>query len=160
MGFTITSFQNKDRNKIILFQTIGSVLWFFHYLMLGRETPALLNLVSIARNTVFIYRGKKKWADSLIWIFVFNAFFIVIGALGYKDLWDILPIAASLVSSVALYVTKENSIRLLSLGVSPVWLIYNVRVGSIGGTICEIFDLISIFVGLYRYGRKKKSFRG
>ena len=37
-----------------------------------------------------------------------------------------------------------------------VWLIYNIVSLSIGAICCEAFSIVSIFVGMYRFDRKKQ----
>ena len=69
---------------------------------------------------------------------------------------SIIPTAAMLLSTVALFITKEKIIRILSLFVSPPWLIYDALSGSVAGVLCESFVIISIIVAMIRYRENKK----
>ena len=105
---------------------------------------------SVVRNIIFYFKDKR-WASSSIWLYVILLFVIAAGALGFKTYWDILPIIGAVFGTLAAYMKRENMFRLLKLGDSPCWLIYNLALPSIGGSICEIINILSISVGLIRY---------
>jgi len=106
--------------------------------------------VFLIRNAVFYFKDKK-WASHGAWLYFILALVIVAGALGFKTYWDIIPIVGAIFGTVAAYMKRENMFRLLKLGDSPCWLIYNISIPSIGGIICEIINIASILIGLIRY---------
>ena len=155
MGLTIFSFQMKKRKQILIFQTVGTGFFLASFLLLGSWTAACLNVVFLARNIIFYFGEDKKWAKHPIWLPVILAAVIGAGALGYVSPLDLLPIIGSIFGTVATYMKNENTFRLLKLGDSPLWLAYNAVIPSIGGVICEVFNIISIIVALIRYRKKK-----
>lgn len=156
MALTIVSFQMKTRKQIILFQTAGSAFFLLSYILLGSWSGVYLNVVYLARNVVFYFGKDQKWAQHKAWLYILLCAVVLAGAAGYRTWLDILPIIGSVFGTFALYMKDENKLRLLKLGDSPCWLIYNCTVPSTGGIICEVFNMISIVVGLIRYKKPKE----
>ena len=75
---------------------------------------------------------------------------IVTGIFTWQNAWDLLPIAGSILSTVALWMKKEKNIRLISLTVGPCWLIYNLVKGAWSGALNEVLAMTSIVIGLLR----------
>ena len=159
MAIGILSFQRKRRAAIIGFQMTASTLWSIQFLLLGGYSGTIQNVLCIARGFVLVQKGKRKWADSyytlaaIIFCFAATGFITV----GLEGAWALLPIGASIASSIALFMDKEEILRKLSLIVSPLWLVYNVHTGSIAGIVAETFTIISILIALYRFREKKES---
>lgn len=152
MALTVISFQLKTKKQILMVQTIGSSFFLASYLLLGSLAPACLNVVFIFRNIIFYFKNKK-WASHKIWLYVLLLLVIIAGVLGFKSYLDILTIVGAIFGTVAASMKNENMFRLLKLGDSPCWLIYNasIPIPSIGGIVCEIINIISILLGLIRY---------
>ena len=151
MALTVLSFQLKTRKQILLFQTLGSSLWLISYLLLGTWAGCYINGFFLIRNVIFYFRKDKKWAQSIVWLPIMVVASIGVGALGYQTPWDLLPIVGAVVGTFSMYMSNENMLRLLKLGESPCWLVYNCSIPSIGGIICELCSLTSLIVGLIRY---------
>ena len=150
MALTVVSFQMKTKKQILVMQSVGSAFFLISYILLGSWAAVCLNVVFLIRNIVF-YFNDKKWASRGIWLYFILALVIAAGALGFKTYLDIIPIVGAIFGTVAAYMKRENMFRLLKLGDSPCWLIYNISLPSVGGIICEIINIISILVGLIRY---------
>lgn len=150
MALTVLSFQMKTKKQILLMQTAGSAFFLASFILLASWAAVYLNIVFLIRNIVFYFKDKK-WASHIIWLFVILLLVIAAGALGFRSYWDIIPIVGSVFGTLAAYMKRENLFRLFKLGDSPCWLIYNLSIPSIGGSICEIINIISISVGLIRY---------
>ena len=151
MILTIASFQMKTRKQIIIFQTVGSAFFLISYFLLGSRTAVYLNMIYLTRNFVFYFRKDYKWARHKSWIVIFLVAVVIAGVVGFRSWMDILPIFGAVFATIAMYMQSENMLRLWNILASPCWLIYNISVPSTGGVICEIFNMISIIVGLIRY---------
>lgn len=151
MALTILSFQFKTKKHILLMQSLGSAFFLASYVVLGSWPAVYLNVVFLLRNTVFYFSGDAKWAKSKVWPYLLIALVIIAGSIGVKTYLDILPVVGSIFGTLAASFKNENMFRLFKLGDSPCWLVYNASIPSLGGTVCEVFNLISIIVGLIRY---------
>ena len=115
-----------------------------------------MNVVFLFRNVILYFAENKPWAHSKICLAIILTAVIAAGAYGFKSLFDIFAIVGSVFGTIAMYMRNENMLRVFKLGDSPCWLIYNASVPSLGGVICEIFNIISIVVSILRY--KKNGF--
>lgn len=154
MVLTVASFQMKTRKQIIILQTIGSTFFLVSYFLLGSWTGVYMNVVYLARNVVFYFRKDREWAKKKVWLYIFLAGSVMAGILGYGTMIDLLPIFGAVFATTAMYMQRENMLRLLNLAASPCWLIYNIHLPSSGGIICETFNIVSIIVGLIRYRKE------
>lgn len=69
---------------------------------------------------------------------------------------EILPVIGMIAINIGYRLKKASDVRKCGLVSSPAWLIYNFAAGSWGAIICEIFTLISILVGMFRYDKRKR----
>ena len=70
---------------------------------------------------------------------------------------ELLPVIGMCAGTIGYHMKEAKHVRRLALIGSPCWLIYNVFTGSIGGILCEVISLISVFVGMLRYDVKHKT---
>lgn len=150
MALTVLSFQMKTKKQILVVQTAGSAFFLASYILFESWAAVCLNVVFLIRNTVFYFKDKK-WASNRFWLYLILTLVIVAGTFSFKTYLDLLPIVGSVFGTVAAYMKRENMFRLLKLGDSPCWLIYNLSIPSIGGSVCEIVNIASILIGLIRY---------
>ena len=80
---------------------------------------------------------------------------VITGTATWKSCWDLLPIAGSLLSTIALWMKSEKKIRLISLTVGPCWLLYNLVIGAWAGALNEVLAMTSIVIGLIRNDIRK-----
>ncbi len=152
---SLLSFQMKKRKWIMAFQMTASLLFSTQLFLLGAITGGCLDMISFFRTIVFSQNGKK-WASSPRWLYAFIAVMILAGIFTWKDAWDILPIVGSVLSTIALWMKSEKKIRLISLGVGPCWLTYNLVKGAWSGAVNEVLAMTSIVIGLVRYDIRKR----
>lgn len=167
MAIAILSFQQKTQKRILLMQFCSSTLFTLHYGLIGAAMGSILNGIGIVRAAIFAQRDTKKWAASPVWIPVFIALFAGAYALNFTVLGkeatvrnlllEILPVIGMTATTISFRMEKAGQVRLFSLISSPLWLIYNACSGSLGGAITEIFSLCSIFIGILRLDRKRKT---
>ena len=146
---SLLSFQMKTRKWIMVLQMIASLSFSAQLFLLGAVTGGCVDLISFIRTLIFSRNGKK-WASSPVWLYIFIAVMIVTGIFTWQNAWDLLPIAGSILSTVALWMKKEKNIRLISLTIGPCWLIYNLVKGAWSGALNEVLAMTSIVIGLLR----------
>ena len=116
---------------------------------------ALYNLANFIRGMIYEKNTKKLYKLILILVlytlcFGFslttiwgNAFQIFLSAFTYSAL---------MIMSVFMYFGNGKHIRYFQiLYMSPSWLIYNIFNFTIGGILCESFNMISSTIALIRY---------
>ena len=70
-----------------------------------------------------------------------------------ENLWNFAPVAASIFGTIAAANTDVNKYLMWKYGDSYCWLFFNARfgLGALGGVIGEVFNQISLTVGIIRY---------
>jgi len=138
------------------FQMIASLSFSTQLFLLGAVTGGCVDLISFIRTMIFS-QNSKKWASSPVWLYVFIVIMIFTGILTWQNAWDLLPIAGSILSTIALWMKREKHIRLISLAVGPCWLVYNLVKGAWSGALNEVLAMTSIVIGLLRNDTQKKN---
>lgn len=168
----VLSFQQKTQKRIVVMQFCSSILFAVHFGMIGAVIGCILNVMGIVRAAVFSQREKHAWAAHISWVYIFVAAFLVAYVLIFTVLRDIiftegaptlidyfiqlLPVLGMTATTVSFRAEKAATVRALSFVSSPAWLTYNIIGRSLGGSLTEIFVMISIVVGILRLDRKKQ----
>ncbi len=166
MALNVLSFQRKKQRDIILMQLFGASLFVLNYFLLNAITGALINFIAVLRGIV--YSNKKLFrAEKPIWLVFFTAAFIACYVLTFtvfhKEptpfnlIIELLPTIGVIASTVSFSMKDAKSVRRLAPICSVAWLIYNIINKTIGGTLCEIFALVSVVIGMFRHDIKKPS---
>lgn len=163
MAFNILSYQCKKQSTVIALQLFGGALFAANYLLLGATIGGILNLIAVVRAVVFLFKDKLK-TDRLIWFIPFLASYITVYILNFtlfgvaptpfNFIIELLPVIGMTALNIGYRLKNASDVRICGLISSPAWLIYNIAAGSWGGILCEIFTLISIFIGMLRHDKK------
>ena len=66
---------------------------------------------------------------------------------------SLLPIIANIAATIGSYTYNDKKIRAVAMFVnSPLWIIYDVIVGSWAGIIDEVVTELSIIISIIRFG--------
>lgn len=157
MLFAFFSFQAKRNTNFFILQALCGVMFAVNYGMIGAVSGMLFNLAGIARGMLFRKSDRKAWKLFLVEVLFLAC--ITVSLVFYTR--GVLQITLSLLTYTALaagtYVMWTGSgknIRYIQLFfVSPAWLVYNVVNFTLGGILCESFNMISTIVSFIRYGK-------
>lgn len=151
----LLSFQQKTHKRIVIMQACSGMLFAIQYFMLGAYEGMVGNLVGMARSIAFSFRGKSKFVDNIACPIIFSLLAGAGGLLTYTSPASLLPMAAMMISSFVMWNPHTQQLRALTIPTSVMWLIYNVICSSYSGIATEVFNLISIVIGLLRFRNKK-----
>ncbi len=152
----LLSFQQKTHKRIVVMQIFSGLLFSVQYLMIGAYEGMVGNIVGLTRGIAYSFRGKSKLVDSIACPIVFAVLAGLGGLVTYSSPASLLPMAAMMISSFVLWNPKTQQLRALTLPTSAMWLIYNIICHSYSGIITEVLSIISIFIGLFRFRKKKQ----
>ncbi|PNH86890.1 YgjV family protein [Vibrio diazotrophicus] len=146
----ISTFYQKDDRKLKIIMLIFNMNHLLHYLLLGSMTSALSAALSAARTGTSIYTSSRYIA----------AVFIVLGlGLGLSisnHWWDMWPIVGTVIGTFAVFMLRGIAMRIAFLVGGVCWLINNIIVGSIGGTMLEATLICVNLLTMYRLVRDEK----
>ncbi len=153
--FAISSFQCKKNKYLFLMQGLCGLFFSLNFFLIGAVSGALFNVTSVVRAALLFKDGRKLWK-----VIVINALFTACFAYSLSTLdGDWLQIFLSslmflglFMMTIFMYKGNAKHIRYFQVAfTSPSWLIYNTVNFTLGGIICEAFNMISVVVSLIRY---------
>ena len=165
VGFNSLSFLQKKKKPLLILQLASSVMFALSYLLLGAIAGAVINVVSIVRAIVFLWKdklhaGNAIWTSGFIMAYLasYASVFLVFGK---EPTWqnlvtEFLPVIAMTAMHLSLRYTETKMVRRFGLISSPSWLTYNIAVSSIGGTLSELVNFATIIIGIIRLDLKKE----
>jgi len=149
------SFQFDNRKAIINLRSFHNFTYAIHFYLLGGAiTAAVLNIISILRNFIFLYRSKNKYLDNIIWLILFLVIFILAGVFTWEGLVSILAIIGIGLGTLGVWSKKTKKIRYLTLLSNISWLIHNILVVSLAGILINVFIIVSIIIAIIRFDKK------
>ena len=164
MAINTLSYQRPTQKGILRMQLVSSLLFGFHFGMIGAITGSILNGIGACRAVVYGNRDKK-WARSRWWIPLFISLYLCAYVLTFTVFGkeatagnlalEFLPVAGMTVSHISFLLDNERKLRALALINSPLWMVYNGINRSIGGTVTEIISLLSVVVAIIRFDIRK-----
>lgn len=130
-AFGLACFAQTNDRRFKLFMAAECAAFIGHFALLGQPTAVASTTVSLLRSLASL-RGRSP---------ALGVFFIAL-SLGL-GVWlmtgplSLLPIAASCIGTYALFFQSGVRMRALMLVGTLCWLVNNVIVGSVGGTVLE-----------------------
>ena len=151
-GIMIFSFQLKSNRRLFLCQVVSGVLFAVSYYLLGALTGCLMNVVGFARMGILALGEKyRKW----YLLVLLELGFLVSTIVSYEGYLSLIVLAAQFFATLALWTDNGKLIRIVQVSaISPLWLLYNFLVMSIGGIVCEAFNMLSIGISFLRHGKE------
>lgn len=137
-----TFFQRADR-RFKLFNIGECLAYAAHFALLGIPT-ALAGSVMSALRSVLSLRTQSRWVAAAV-----LASNVVFGLAVATRPADWLPLLASCLGTLALFLLDGIAMRWVMLCAIGLWIANNIIVGSIGGTALEavvgVVDVVTIF---------------
>jgi hypothetical protein len=155
LALALLVFQVNKRRTMLQLQLYSCVLYVIHFFLLGAFTGAALNVVGGARSYVFDVYKNHKYAR--VFPAVFILLFSTAALITWEGYYSLLPVAASIGGTLAFWQNNPKTIRIISLISPPLWLAYNIVVGSYAGIINEVFLFGSTIVGIIRFDMSRKN---
>lgn len=153
--FFILSFQAKSRKNILLFHLVSMIFFAIHFSLLAAWTAVAMVSLNAVKSYIFTLKDRYKFINSEFTLYLFIFLFWIFGILtweGYHSLFVIIAL-----NFVVLSHWSDNTTRLrwLFLISHPLWISYDLFVGSYAGIISETVVLISGCIGLWRFRKNK-----
>ena len=131
------SYQCKNNRTLFRVQFVSYLCYTVHLLMLGAITGGISYVLNTVRS--FCLGSRSRFLKGKI----------MCAAL------CVMQVAANIAATVGGYTYNPRKIRLVGMLVnSPLWIIYDVIIGSWAGILDEIVTEISMIVSIFRYGWK------
>lgn len=124
-------FAQTDDRRFKIYMALECAAYALHFALLGQGTAVAATLISLGRSLAALH--ARTPAVGLAFI----ALNLVAGAWLYSGPLSLLPVAASVIGTTALFFLHGLRMRLLMLVGTALWLVHNAALGSVGGTALE-----------------------
>lgn len=144
-------FFQKDDRRFKLFMAGECLAYIVHFALLGNPTAVASSTMSLLRSVLAIYTRSIWVAAGVI------AANLALGlALATKPS-DWLPLGASCLGTLALFLLQGIPMRLLMLCGTFLWIANNLVAGSIGGTALELVIAVVNMTTIWRMAREARA---
>jgi hypothetical protein len=154
LGFV--SYQMHTQKGILLAQAATALAFCVHYLLIGATSGVVMNALAIVRNIAYYYRDKP-WLSGRKCPIFFAVLMAILGAASWQGAHSLFIIAGLVINTLCLSLTNPQSIRKSILVTSPLVLIYDAFVLSIGAVVYESVAIIYSVIGILRYRKQKEA---
>ncbi|EGU32585.1 hypothetical protein VII00023_12216 [Vibrio ichthyoenteri ATCC 700023] len=146
----LSTFYQKNDRRLKIVMLILNLNHLIHYLLMGSAVSALSALLSALRTATAIYVSSAWVALGFITISV------GLGLSLADSIWDLWPILGTVIGTYSVFMLQGITMRLAFLAGATCWLINNVLIGSIGGTLLELSVITINLVTIMRLLKDKK----
>lgn len=145
------SYQCKSNRRLFQIQLLSYLCYTVHLLLLGAVTGGVSYIVNALRSICLSSRSPRLKSRSMCAILCLMQLAALLFT--WAGPLSLLPIAANIAATIGGYTRNGRTIRLVGMAVnSPLWIAYNVLVGSWAGVLDEAVTEISMFLSILRYG--------
>lgn len=156
LGFL--SYQMHTQKQLLLLQTLTSVVFVFHYLLIGATSGMAMNVINVFRNIVYYERNRRGSNDKILPI----GFAVVLGTIGllsWEAWYSIFVVLGLIINTLCMAFPDPQKVRKSILVTSPMVLIYDAFALSYGGIVYESVAIVSSLIGILRKRRSKSEDR-
>ena len=147
------SFQCKCNKDLFRVQFLSYLCYTTHLLLLGAITGGISYILNTFRS--FCLGSKIEFARSKKMCMIICTLQIATLIITWSGWISLLPVAANIASTIGGYTYNARKIRIAGMFVnSPLWIIYDIIVGSWAGILDEVFSEGSMIISIVRYGWK------
>ena len=146
----LSTFYQKDDKKMKIVMVIFQFNHMVHFLLLGSIVSALSVLFAAIRTAVSIKTSSKKVAALFILITLGSGIALA------DNIWQLWSILGAVIGTYSVFLLKGIQLRLGFLCGSICWLVNNILVGSIGGTLLEVSVIFMNLITIYRMYHNQK----
>jgi len=139
----VMSFLQKDDRRFKLYMSAECLAYVLHFALLGNPTAVASSVISVSRSVLSLYT-KAAWIA-----FALVALNLALGWHLVEVWWNWLPLLASCIGTLALFLLSGIRMRLTMLLGTGCWLVNNILSGSIGGTALELVILATNLRTIY-----------
>lgn len=148
--FSLIAYHYKRKDKILINMIVSSLFNLVHYFLLGAFSGCITKGIAIFRDLFIIVKDKYK-LNSIIFLYIFVAIYIIAGILSYNSIYSILPIIAAIIYVINIWNGNAKVVKKSAFYCYFIWLLYNVCVMSIAGIISNTISIISSFIAIKNF---------
>ena len=147
------SYQCKSNRALFRVQLASYVFYTTHFLLLGAVTGGISYMLNTVRS--FCLSGRQAFLKGKWMCVILCTLQMLTLVVTWDGFLSVLPIAANIAATIGGYTHNPRKIRIAGMFInSPLWIVYNVAVGSWAGVLDELVTEASMVISILRYGWK------
>ena len=147
------SYQCRSNRNLFRVQLLSYLFYTAHLLLLGALTGGVSYMINTLRS--FCLGSRWKFAHSRAMCAIICIMQLAALALTWSGWISILPVAANIAATLGGYTHNPRKIRIAGMFVnSPLWIVYDLCVGSWAGLLDEAVTEGSMILSIIRFGWK------
>ena len=147
------SYQCRGNRNLFRVQLLSYLFYTAHLLLLGAMTGGVSYMINTLRS--FCLGSRWKFAHSRAMCAIICIMQLAALALTWSGWISILPVAANIAATLGGYTHNPRKIRIAGMCInSPLWIVYDVCVGSWAGLLDEAVTEGSMILSIVRFGWK------
>jgi NAD/NADP transhydrogenase beta subunit len=147
------SYQCKSNKRLFQVQFVSYLCYTTHLLLLGAVTGGISYILNTVRS--FCLGSKHAFLKGKTMCAIICGLQLVTLAFTWDGWWSVLPVAANIAATIGGYTYNGRKIRAVGMFInSPLWILYDIIVGSWAGILDEIVSEASMILSVCRYGWK------
>ena len=151
------SYQFKSNRTMFRVQCVSYLCYTVHLLLLGAVTGGISYILNMVRSFCLGSKNAFLEGKGMCWILCLLQGATLLFTWG--GWWSVLPVTANIAATIGGYTYNARKIRVVGMAVnSPLWIVYDIAVGSWAGILDEIVSEVSMIVSIARYGWKNLDF--
>ena len=145
----IISLFQKSKDKMLKFVVFNGIFFGIQYLLLHAYSGMFSNFFGIGRTYVSKEKEKNSKLDKWYVLMFFIVGYIIIGFITFDGQYaSLLPIVAELIYVVTLWQKSVKKIRVGTLMMVILWLIYDIIVKAYPSLITDLIVMTSTIVAI------------
>ena len=153
LGFCIFGFNSKRDGRLMVLLIAANVAFALQFALFGSWTAAILSFLVIGR-IMLARRYMGSWQVMLA-VLAVN---LVAALLSWRSPVDFFAIAAAVFGTLGMFMLRGIPMRLILAAAAVAWMLNNIAIGSVGGTLAEAVVLVVNFITIYRLAKMKRRY--
>lgn len=147
------SYQFRDNKTLFRVQFLSYLFYTVHLILLGAVTGGLSYVINTGRS--FCLGSKNEFLKSRAMCIIICTMQLAVLFFTWSGWISLLPVGANIASTIGGYTHNPRKIRIAGMFInSPLWIIYDIIVGSWAGILDEIISEASMIISIIRFGWK------
>ena len=152
--FSLKAYLQNSKEKYIINSIITAIFNSIHYLLLNAYTGLFVKLIALLREFILYKKEKNKKYDKIILFIFIIILYILAGIFTFNNnIINLFPIISATSYFGSEWFGSILTIKIVGLITTVLWLVYNIMVISISGSI---YNIVTIIVLIYSIKNNKK----
>lgn len=153
LGLCIAGFASRQDDRLMVLLISANVAFAIQFALFGSLTAAVLSLLVIGR-IMLARRYLGNWKIMLA-VLAVN---LLAAVLTWRSPVDFFAIAAAVFGTIGMFMLRGIAMRLMLAAAAIAWMLNNIVIGSVGGTLAEGLVVITNFITIYRLVLMKRRY--